>query len=376
MEIKRVAVVFGLILILMMGTLVTGKGPDMSYKYIDLRLHCNMGFKDNIPDNDEGGWTDDGPTNDFRDFPTGVQYFNGIPFEIINPDLNNGKSCIVLKSKAKPYFPESATNIEVGYPVEKLHFIHAMTWAVERPGEYNIHFTDGTTMNIPLENKHNIYNWWFPKGLDLGDAKVAWTGSTPKHTPIGVCHYTWINPHPEKVVKSFDVVSFYTDGAPILVAVTAEVIKPKADIEMRGEKINVTKGEDIILNLSISNPVVDQIMTAKVYITPPTRWNISTNSSKFVKSGAEQYMAPYTFEPGETKNIEIRIESKKVGVFEVKGFVVSQFGYIETEEVQSQAFSPITVTVEKPEAEPGFEAVFAISGFLAVAYVVIRRKRV
>jgi len=35
----------------------------------------------------------------------------------------------------------------------------------------------------------------------------------------------------------------------------------------------------------------------------------------------------------------------------------------------------VTVTVISGEAQPGFEAVFAIAGLLAVAYIVLRRRR-
>ena len=372
MSIKVSIIVILLIFIFLMGDSCVGEYTVVSYKCIDIGSKCNMGFSDPVSDDREGGWTDDGPKNDLSNFPTGKQNFNGIPFDIINPDLNRGKSCIVLKSKVKTYFPEEVNDIEIDSPAKKLHFVHAMSRTDEKPGKYVVHYDCGSTVDIPLENKYNIYNWWYPKDLNLENVRFAWTGKNPRRSSIGVFHYAWENPHPEKVIKSLDFVSYESNASPILVAVTAETKKPAANLQLQGEKTNVSRGEDIKLNVFAHN-LIGEPKTVRAIITPPSGWKV-VNSSNFSESAPGQYSATFTLKPGVGKDFEVNIKPKGLGNFEVKGMIVYRFGDPPGEN-HTKIFSPIPVTVIKHESEPGFEAIFSIVGLLTVAYVMNRRKR-
>ena len=73
---------------------------------IDITPVVNMAFRDDISDDKKGGWTDQGPGNDMRMLKTGRRRFSGIPFEIIDPAKNNGKSCIVLAGPGSGIFPQ------------------------------------------------------------------------------------------------------------------------------------------------------------------------------------------------------------------------------------------------------------------------------
>ncbi|MBR0459903.1 MAG: hypothetical protein IJJ26_11755, partial [Victivallales bacterium] len=83
---------------------------------LDLRPACNMGFRDEVEDDNKGGWTDQGPANDLRMFPVGSQTFCNTTFDIVDPKKNAGKSCIVLGNSRKPAFPLHAEAKQTNAP--------------------------------------------------------------------------------------------------------------------------------------------------------------------------------------------------------------------------------------------------------------------
>jgi hypothetical protein len=128
---------------------------------VDIRKVCNMGFADPVAGDQQGGWSDEGPFNDLRDFKTGKRRFYSVDFDIIDPKTNRGKSVISLYGGAiSSTMPKSVT-IPLNRKVRTLYFLHAAAWGA--PGDianYVLHYADGskqtTTVNIP---KH-CNNWW------------------------------------------------------------------------------------------------------------------------------------------------------------------------------------------------------------------------
>jgi len=62
---------------------------------LPLSKTANRGFRDEVAGDGVGGWTDQGG-NDFRHMPVGDQMLCGVPFRILDPAKNGGKSCLVL----------------------------------------------------------------------------------------------------------------------------------------------------------------------------------------------------------------------------------------------------------------------------------------
>ena len=77
---------------------------------------------DEVGDDGKGGWTDQGPKLDLREFPTGKQIFGGVLFQIgAEPH-----GCIVLKSDKRPHpelQPEEQATV-VGRIAEFFHAPH------------------------------------------------------------------------------------------------------------------------------------------------------------------------------------------------------------------------------------------------------------
>jgi len=157
-----------------------------------------------------------------------------------------------------------------------------------------------------------------------------------------------------------------------------------ASVNLHGEKTDVELGEDVLLKLSAVNIIGNPVMHVQVIIIPPSGWSVT--SSVFAKSGAGQYTTTYELESGGGKDIEVRIVPNQIGDdFQVEGRIIYYFGDdVSTREdhtltlpikVRAKAV-PDTEQTEAPSesdepSTPGFAAVFAVIGLLAVY---LRRK--
>lgn len=189
------------------------------FKQVDLRKYCNMGFKDDVEDDQKGGWIDKG-INDMRNIPTGRQVFKGVPFDVINPEKNNGKSCVVLFGNPRPYFIVK-TNILVNDYANYLYFLHTCAWGAREPiARYEIVYKgkDAPEQVIQVVLGDNIGGFWNTR--DGERSGVAWEGANPKHKPVGVSMFAWENPYPGEKILGIRIVSERTSAVPILLGIT------------------------------------------------------------------------------------------------------------------------------------------------------------
>ena len=150
-----------------------------------------------------------------------------------------------------------------------------------------------------------------------------------------------------------------------------------ASVQLYGEKTDVTLGEDILLKLSAVNLITKPTMHVQVILLPPS--GMSVTSSEFVLSGAGQYTTTYELEPGQGKDIEVRIKSNQVGNFNVNGRVIYYFeGDLENAEDHKLTL-PIKVregTLSGSQSTPseisGFGSFIALIGLLSF-YALKRR---
>jgi len=200
--------------------------------FVDLAPYVNRSFTDEIKDDKKGGWDDSG-NNDLRKMPTGRQVFNGIPFEVIDPARNSGKSCIVLKGSErdkKDFLPRQVTRIRIDKKVKSLYFLHTATYCPRSVAiaKYIIHYEDGTKIEKELLSGKEIADWWSPRNLEK--AKVAFCTTNPYGARVGIYAMKWNNPYIMKRIKSIDFIS-EEKAVPILVAITGrelqEVLEPE-----------------------------------------------------------------------------------------------------------------------------------------------------
>jgi hypothetical protein len=192
---------------------------------IDLTSCANRALTDDVGEDGQGGWTDQGKNADLRTFPTGKRDFQGVPFLIGEAP----KSCIVLSSNSRPFrqkMPAEVT-IPVGYPVEGFYFLHDSAYGGENVALYQIQYADGTTTDVPLYQGVNIRDWSATPGPFLREkgthSSVAWTGSCPMFNVVAVYKMLWVNPRPDSPVKAVRFSNPEKKGVPILIALTAVV---------------------------------------------------------------------------------------------------------------------------------------------------------
>jgi hypothetical protein len=192
---------------------------------LDLRGAANLGFRDEVEGDGKGGWTDQG-ANDLRNLPVGRQILAGIPFEIIDPAANGGRSCLVARGGARPGLPATFV-VPVGRAARSLYFLHACAFvrgADETVATYQIRFRGGRLVEVPLRARSEICDWWSPK--DTAASVIGWSGLNAAGKSVGLTVFAWSNPYAE-VIDEVALVSSGTAAVPIWVAATASDAPPR-----------------------------------------------------------------------------------------------------------------------------------------------------
>jgi len=178
------------------------------------------------------GWMDLGPRHDLAGLPTGRQWFQGVPFDVL---AGPGPQCLMLAAAkdTEGGLPEDAWQIPVGVTAEALVFLqtgsrperftrHLYDRAKANPGPigtYVIHYADGDTEEVRLQWNVTLADWNSQLGSAFG--RTAWSGSTAGGALARLEALTWRNPYPGKPIAAIDVVSARSTVRPVLLAVTA-----------------------------------------------------------------------------------------------------------------------------------------------------------
>ena len=187
--------------------------------FIDISAAVNMGFRDEVAGDGKGGWTDQGKM-DLRNFPVGQGVYAGVPFKVIDPEKNGGKSCIILKG-AIDIFPATSPDIPVGLKCSSLYFLHSSAWGGrnEKQFDYLIRYDDGSEVRFTITGGAQNSDWYDPKAIS--DGYIAWEGANPAAPRIGLYCTSWKNLNPEKTIKNIKVVSACAEAVPCIVAICA-----------------------------------------------------------------------------------------------------------------------------------------------------------
>lgn len=227
--------------------------PKYSFRKLDLAKFCNMGYWDEVAGDGKGGWTDQG-RNDMRMFlinhvgrndyeetgmPTPVppfpteQVFNDVPFHLTAPKSNGGKGVISLGSGVAPKLPTEAKGIPVNAKFELMNVVHASAWMQQKPGKpiakFVLNYEDGTTADVFVNAIEHICDWHGYQGG--ANCKIAWSGAN-KVATVTVNQSAFRNPHPEKTVKTIDVVGALHHAQYVILGITlATELKPLGEFE-------------------------------------------------------------------------------------------------------------------------------------------------
>ena len=144
---------------------------------LELTSAANRSFRDDRANDGLGSWNDQGPENDLRMLPAGLQKWGGLQFRILDHDSTGGKTCIALKGKSRPGLPESAFIPGNGKQGRFLYLLNALGWepVKESPvGEITVVYENGTSEKLKVVSGVDTGNFWNPRSLRNGNA--VWRG--------------------------------------------------------------------------------------------------------------------------------------------------------------------------------------------------------
>ena len=160
----------------------------------------------------------------FNEFQTGVQTFDGTPYDIRGFIQLNDRTAIDMYYK----FPQQVNGIEVGVEGNQIHFLHA-TVSDDRPGTpvatYQIHLSNGDVHDHVVRFALDI-NEMTRKHDSPRPECAVWVA--PNSTPFSnesdaLLHQsTWNNPTPEHAIKHVDLKIAGGRAQPFLAAMTVE----------------------------------------------------------------------------------------------------------------------------------------------------------
>jgi hypothetical protein len=134
---------------------------------------ANMGFADAREGDGTGGWSDQGPGNDFHAFDRTRPSYGGVPFSILDPLANQGRAVVTFGCRR---FPAGPAEITITLPTPRaaaqLYLLHASCWnglpSGTPLGQITCTAVDGTRSVVPVRAGIDIADWWQPQALPNG----------------------------------------------------------------------------------------------------------------------------------------------------------------------------------------------------------------
>lgn len=194
---------------------------------VDLGGVANWSHIDKVPFDGEG-WLDWGPNYDLRLLPLGETKFEEVPFKIIDPEKNKGRSIIFIANypddaKLVPLLPAAGAEIPINRPVASLCFLKLQV-GDGNPPVYTATYADGRQLTFILDMRSADGRGWdyghgyetIKDGGDINNpnwlcnlidflSRVGWMGYTGSGDEFTVRIHEWVNPYPELALKSVSV---------------------------------------------------------------------------------------------------------------------------------------------------------------------------
>jgi hypothetical protein len=167
------------------------------------------------------------PDDHLGNLPTGRQTFAGVPFLVADPAANGRRGAVAVSRRAG--FP-GRVSIPLGRKAGSLYLLHSVGNAgnLEVAGAIRFVYEDGSEATQYAVQDRNVSGWWYP-ALEASWpggygsprlpplVRLAWRGRSDVCPNVGIYWYGLDNPHPERTVRSIDLVAA-EDGAIYAVA--------------------------------------------------------------------------------------------------------------------------------------------------------------
>lgn len=142
---------------------------------VDLSRAVNMGFADPVAGDNEGGWSDQGPDNDGAGFDYKKDHYANVPFCVVDPEKNKGKSILTFQSS---HFQKGIRNATISIPAHRaefLYLLHTACWAPDSGIVGTIRLKgDGGEYTIQPKLGRDVRDQWNPSILENGLVGAVW----------------------------------------------------------------------------------------------------------------------------------------------------------------------------------------------------------
>lgn len=287
-----IGILFGITSLFLLVSCTTSFFETGNYVQLDLKPEANMDFQDKEANDGKGGWFDDG-IGDLRYFLVNApgenrpeqMIFSGIPYRIIDPLKNHGRSVVVLFSDQKPLMKRrSAGPVSVHRKAKEIWLLHAAGWGKngDKAAECILQYEDGRKHVFELIKGKNVGDWYCPPKVPEGN--IAWRGCSLLGPECGVYSTRFLNPHPKKKIASISFRSGFSKTLYALIAVTLgteetanyrhaefvqkyQAVRPQCVLPSKGE-INPLDFPEYTQNLSVRFPNAKAAEKAQLNISP------------------------------------------------------------------------------------------------------------
>ncbi|MEK6793370.1 MAG: LamG-like jellyroll fold domain-containing protein [Spirochaetota bacterium] len=149
-----------------------GSVPSGPVFFASIENAANMGFADAQAGDGKGGWSDQGPENDFKEFDLQASNFGGVPFRIVNPLKNQGRSILTFRSEKFPAGIQVATVPVEAKKARFLYLLHTTCWNESKSGTpvgtIRLRRANRDEKVIEVQSGREVSDWWTPRGLPNG----------------------------------------------------------------------------------------------------------------------------------------------------------------------------------------------------------------
>lgn len=187
---------------------------------VNISLAANTGFADKIENDGKGGWSDQGPDNDGSGFDFHQKKYANVPFSIIDPNSNNGKSIMVFRSSK---FPAGLKGTSIGTNSPRAHWLyllHTAAWAETDTvaGYMTIRYANGKEQTIPVTTGRDLDDQWNPSPKSNGAIGATWPNNKGGNNGLYVSKFK-LN-EPENGIASIEFSAGKNQAVWIVVAAT------------------------------------------------------------------------------------------------------------------------------------------------------------
>lgn len=149
---------------------------------LDLSGMMNRAYADEVAGDGKGGWSDQGPDNDARKFDYTKKLFAGIPFRVLSPEENGGKTVLVLRASRLPHAPMEVSAVTKPASAKYCYLLHTLCDPGRKNSTAGVLRIEGTrgVQTFELKIGRDIANWWNPE--TCGN---AWPGATWENSEGG-----------------------------------------------------------------------------------------------------------------------------------------------------------------------------------------------